>query len=224
MKKTAWPILSLALLAAALLATGCVSNPVTTLDVSWVAPQLPAEPAKKLLIISIAGNEFFQEAFQEQMAEKLKARGVNAVASRRYFTQYTEAERTRFMRSIEESDADYVLIARVTTTSEKVLEGRGMILGANGMPYADANNAYGAAVRYLNPSSYVPGADGSEKTVTAEASIFAASGKKLIWSARTRTTNAQSRIGADIAPQYVAALLEAMDKDKLFRRKPQGSR
>ena len=211
------PALIAALIA---LAAGCASRPVTTLDVSWVAPQLPTEPAKKLLILSIAGNEFFQEAFQAQMASELKARGVNAVASRRYFTRYTEAERQRFMRSIEESDADYVLIARVTTIGEKVLEGRGMILGADGMPYADANNAYGAAVRYLNPSSYVPGADGSEKTVTAEASIFAANGKKLIWSARTRTTNAQSQIGADIAPQYVAVILETMEKDKLFRKKP----
>ena len=220
MKKTVRSVVSTALLGAAALITGCASSPVTTLDVSWVAPQLPPGPPNKVLIISIAGNEFFQEAFQEQMAKALKARGVNAVASRRYFTRYTEAERARFMRSIEESGADYVMIARVTTVGEKVLEGRGMILGADGMPYADANNAYGAAVKYLNPSSYVPGADGSEKTVTAEASIFAANGKKLIWSARTRTTNAQSRIGADIAPQYVAVILEAMEKDKLFRKKP----
>jgi hypothetical protein len=149
---------------------------------------------------------------------------VNAVASGRYFTRYTDAERQRFMQSIEESGADYVLIARVTTTNVKVLEGRGMILGADGMPYADANNAYGAAVKYLNPSSYVPGADGSEKTVTGEASIFAANGKKLIWSARTRTTNVQSTVGQDIAPQYVAAVLDAMEKDKLFRRMPQTSR
>jgi len=224
MKNTFWSVLSATLLGAAVLMAGCASSPVTTLDVSWVAPQLPAEPAKKLLIISIAGNEFFQEAFQAQMAKELQARGVNAVASRRYFTRYTDAERERFMRSIEESDADYVMIARVTTTSDKVLEGRGMILGADGMPYADANNAYGAAVRYLNPSSYVPGADATEKTVTAEASIFAASGKKLIWSARTRTANAQSRIGADIAPQYVAVILQAMEKDKLFRQKGQTSR
>ena len=92
-----------------------------------------------------------------------------------------------------------------------------MILGVDGTPIADPNNAYGAAVRYLNPSSYVPGADGTEKTVTAEASIFAAKGKKLLWSARTRTTNVQSTIGTDIAPQYVAVILDAMKKDKLIK-------
>jgi len=55
------------------------------------------------------------------------------------------------------------------------------------------------------------------KTVTAEASIFAEKGGKLIWSARTRTTNAQAvKSGADAATQYIAVILEAMKKDKLF--------
>jgi len=217
MKKTICSVLSSALLGAALLGAGCVTRPVTTLDVSWVSPQLPPGPPNKLLIISVAGNEFFQEAFQDQMAKELKARGINAVASRRYFTRYTEAERERFMRSIEESDADYVLIARVTNTNARTLEGRGAILGVDGTPIADPNNAYGAAVRYLNPSSYVPGADGTEKTVTGEASIFAAKGKQLLWSARTHTTNVQSALGTDIAPQYVAVILDAMKKDKLIK-------
>ena len=54
------------------------------------------------------------------------------------------------------------------------------------------------------------------KTVTSEASIFAVKGEKLIWSARVRTTNAQSTTGADYAPQYVGVILEAMKKDKLL--------
>ena len=52
--------------------------------------------------------------------------------------------------------------------------------------------------------------------LTGESSIFAVKEKKLIWSARTRTTNAQSRIGADMAPQYITVILDTMKKDKLF--------
>jgi hypothetical protein len=204
------------LLVAAALAAGCATKPVTKLDVTWVAPQLPPEPPKQLLIISVAGDEFFQIAFQDQMAAELKARGVNAVASKRYFTRYTTAERERFKQSIEESGADFVLIARVTTTDDKALENRGTFIGSDGMPYATDADISGVAARYFNPSSYVAGTDGTETTVTAEASIFARNGKKLIWSARTRTTDAQSRLGSSIAPQYVEVLLEAMKKDKLF--------
>ena len=208
--------LSAALLGAAALVAGCSTTPVTTLEVSWVTPQLPQAPFKKLLIITVAREEFVQIAFQDQMAAELKARGVNAVASRRYFTRYTTAERERFKKSIDDSDADFVLLARVTNTNEKVLEDRGRIVGANGMPYADATGMYGAYARYAYPASYVPGADGSVKTVTAEASIFAVKGEQLIWSARTRTTNAQAATGEEAATQYVPVILEAMKKDKLL--------
>jgi hypothetical protein len=205
-----------ALLGAAALVAGCSTKPVTTLEASWVTPQLSQAPFKKLLIITVAGNEFVQIAFQDQMAAQLKARGVNAVASRRYFSRYTEAERARFKKSIDESDADFVLLARVTTTSDTALENRGSVIGLDGQPYGDASGIYGAYARYVYPSSYVAGADASMKTVTAEASIFEVKGEKLIWSARTRTTNAHSTTGADFAPQYIEVILDAMKKDKLL--------
>jgi hypothetical protein len=150
------------------------------------------------------------------MAAQLKARGVNAVASRRYFTRYTTAEEARFKKSIDDSGADFVLLARVTNTNTSVHEDRGRIVGANGMPYADATAISGAYARYFNPTSYVQGGDYSMKTVTAEASIFALDGEKLIWSARTRTTNAQAATGEEAATQYVPVILEAMKKDKLL--------
>ena len=216
MRNPAQSFLSAVLLGAAALAAGCSTAPVTTLEVSWVAPQLPPGPIKKLLIITVASEEFVQIAFQDQMAKELKARGVNAVASRRYFTRYTTAERERFRKSIDESGADFVLLARVTRTDSTTLENRGTIVGANGVPYADAYGVYGAYARSVYPASYVPGADASVKTVTAEASIFAAKGEKLIWSARTRTTNAHSAAGKDLASHYIPIILDAMKKDKLL--------
>lgn len=201
---------------AALLMAGCATQPVTTLEVSWVAPQLPPEPFKKLLIITVGSSEFAQVAFQGQMAAQLKARGVNAVASRRYFTRYTDAERARFKQSIDDSGADFVLLARATTTDTSTLEDRGTIVGSSGMPHQDASGIYGAYARAFYPGSYVQGADATVKNVTAEASIFAAKGEKLIWSARTRTTNTHSATGEDLASQYVPVIIEAMKKDKLL--------
>jgi hypothetical protein len=202
------------LLGAAALLAGCATTPETKLEVSWVAPQLPPAPFRKLLIITVASDEFVQAAFQDQMAAALQQRGVNAVASHRYFTVYTAAERERFKRSIEESDADYVLLARVTS-AESSADSRGTIVGAGGVPYADATGVYGAYALY--GGSYTRGADAQVMTVTAEASIFAEKGAKLIWSARTRTTNAQAiKSSSAAATQYIAVILEAMKKDKLF--------
>jgi hypothetical protein len=209
-------VLPAALLGAALLA-GCITSPVTSLEVSWVAPQLPPAPFRKLLIITVANDEFVQIAFQDQMAAELRARGVNAVASHRYFTRYTTAERGRFKQSIEESDADSVLLARVTASDTNVHENADMVIGANGVPYADATGVYGAYARYFAPGAYVAGGNYVINNVTAEASIFTGKGEKLVWSARTRTTNAQNvKSGAAAAKQYIVVILDAMKKDKLF--------
>ena len=207
--------LSSALLGALALAAGCSTQPVTTLEVSWVTPQLPEAPFKKLLIITVASEEFVQIAFQDQMAAQLKKRGVNAVASRRYFTRYTDAEKARFMQSIAESDADFVLLARVTNTDVGTLEHRGTIVGLNGLPYADANSVNGAYARAFT-GGMREGGDYSVKTVTAEASIYATKGEKLIWSARTKSTNAHRKTGEEGAALYIPVILEAMKKDKLF--------
>jgi hypothetical protein len=199
------------LLAAALVA-GCSTAPVTSLEVSWVAPQLPTVPFRKLLIITVASDEFVQIAFQDQMAAQLKERGVNAVASRRYFTRYTDAERARFRQSIEESDADFVLLARVTFTDAGTQHSADTVIGPNGVPYA--TGIYGVYGLYYAGSV---GGDYAVKNVTAEASIFAEKGEKLIWSARTKTTNAQNvKSGAAAATQYIAVILDAMKKDKLL--------
>jgi hypothetical protein len=217
MKKTVRSALSAALLGATALLTGCASKPETTLEVTWAAPELPpAKSFKKLLIISVAPSEFVQEAFQNQMAAELKKQGVNAVASRRYFTRYTDAERDRFMKTITDSDADHILLARVTTTEQKVYEDRGTIIGPGGVAYGDASSIQGAYARAFYPGSVVSGGDVAIKTVTSETSIFAAKGEKLIWSARVRTTNTQSATGAEYAPEYVGVILEAMKKDKLL--------
>ena len=197
----------------AVLLAGCISTPVTSLEVSWVAPQVPQ--FKKLLIITVASDEFVQIAFQDQMAAQLKERGVNAVASHRYFTRYTAAEKERFKQSIDESDADFVLLARVTKSDEGRTHGADSVIGTNGVPNAGATGIYVVYAGYY--PGYPQGGDFTVKTITAEASIFAEKGEKLVWSARTRTTNAQNvKSGADAATEYIAVILEAMKKDKVI--------
>lgn len=195
------------LLGVAALLQGCVTKPVTTLEMTWVSPQLPQEPFKKLLIISVARSEFVQIAFQDQLAAALKARGVNAVASKRYFSSGTEAEKARFRRTIDESGADYVLIAHVAGRDTKTREDRYMTVG-------DATGIYTAYDRYVSVAR--SSNDYSLETVITEVSIFSVQGEKLIWSARLRTANANVTTGEGFAPHYVAAVVEAMKKDKLL--------
>jgi hypothetical protein len=214
MRNAVRSVLSAALLGAAALVAGCATKPVTTLEMSWVSPQLPQAPFKKLLIITVAGEEMVQIAFQDQMAAALKARGVNAVASKRYFSRYTEAEKARFRQSIEGSDADFVLIARVVNTDLSSREDQRMTFG-------DATGLYTAYERYASVA--ISSGDYSVKTVTTEASIFAVHKAKLIWSAKVGRLTPTRPPPENFAPQYIAAILEAMKKDKVPDAPPTSS-
>jgi hypothetical protein len=216
MRSVVRSIISAATLSAAALAAGCATSPETKVEVSWVSPQLSQTPMKKLLIITVANSEFVQAAFQDQMAAQLKARGINAVASHRYFSRYTDAEKARFKQSIDDSDADSVMLARVTNTAEASSQDRGTIIGPAGVPFAGATGVYGAFGLYVYPASYGGRPDGSMRTVTAETSIFALKGEKLVWSARTRSTNVNATTGEHFAPGYIEVILEAMKKDKVL--------
>jgi hypothetical protein len=195
------------LLGAAALLHGCATKPVTTLEMTWVTPQLPQEPFKRLLIISVARSEFVQIAVQDQLADALKARGMNAVASKRYFSSGTDAEKARFRQSIDDSGADYVLIAHVTGRDTKTRDDRYMTIG-------DATGIYTAYDRYVSVAR--SSSDYSLETVTTEVSIFSVQGEKLLWSARLRTANPSATTGEDFAPHYVAIIVDAMKKDKLL--------
>jgi hypothetical protein len=195
------------LLGVAALLAGCATKPRTNLEMTWVSPQLPPAPFKKLLIITVSAEEMVQIAFQDQMAAALKARGVNAVASKRYFTRYTEAEKARFKQSIDDSGADFVLLARVTRTERSDRED-------NVMTFGDATGLYTAYDRYVSVAR--SGGDYSVKTVTTEASIFQVQSEKMIWSARTRTANANVTTAENFAPQYIDVIIDAMKKDKLL--------
>ena len=199
--------LIIAALGAAALLQGCSTQPVTKLEMSWVNPQLPKEPFKKLLIISVAREDFVQIAFQDQMAAALQARGVNAVASRRYFTSGTDAAKARFKQTIDESGADFVLIAHVRGRDTKTRDDQFMTFG-------DATGIYTAYDRYVSVARSAN--DYSSETVTTEVAIFRVEGQQRIWAARTRTDNPRSTSGEEFAPRYIEVILEAMKKDKLF--------
>ena len=185
------------MLVAVLLVAACAIRDKTTLDASWVSPQRPAAGLGKVMIITVSGNEFVQAEVQDQLAAKLQARGVNAVASHRYFTNYAEAERQRFRSTVESSDADTVLVARVTTTDTETRDQQNFTL-------------------YMYPTQISTSPDYTLTTFVTQVSLFDRKTEKLIWSARTRTANAGTGDRDAAVAQYVGVVINAMVKDKVI--------
>src|SRR5262245_18906468 len=202
--------------AAALSIAACSTTARTSLDKSWVDPKFAGTKFKKVLILSIASDEFAQSYFQADMAAALRQRGVNAVASERYFTHPSPEEDARFRRTIEQSDADEVLLARVVGVDEKTTVTGGYLTGPAGVPVAQVYGLGNVVASTWAPTRYVRPQDYTQSTVLVETVHYETKGKRAVWSAQTSTTNAQS---GDLKPaiaQFVGVLVGAMDRDGLF--------
>lgn len=207
---------TLAALALATLAAGCATTATTRLDASWKAPGASAKSFREVLIITVSPDEFVQRDFQQTMARELKARGINAVASGAYFTRYTAAERQRFDRTIAESRADAVLLARVMATDEKIVTTAGQLVNFNGVPYQQVTGIWNVAAATMDPTQYVPPNDYDKVTVHAEAAIFQRPGEKLLWTARARIDNAQDGDIRRTVDDFVRVIMNAGASEGMF--------
>jgi hypothetical protein len=203
-------------LLAALSISGCAATARTSLDQSWVDPKLAGTKFRKVLILTIAGDEFAQAYFQEDMAAALRKRGVNAAASEQYFSHASPAEDARFKRAVEQSDADGVLLARVVGVDEKSGVTGGYLLGPGGVPVAPAYGLGGVVASVYAPTHYVRPSDYTTTTVLVETVLYETKGKRAVWSAQTSTKNAQSGDLKPAVAQFVGVLVGAMDRDGLF--------
>lgn len=182
----------------AVLALGaCAIQDRTSLDASWSAPDRPAKHFKKVLIITVARDEFVQTELQDMLAKRLQAEGMNAVASHRYFTRYVPEEKERFREAIESSDADAVFVLRAT--------------------FADTESRTSADYPiYTYPTNVRTAPDYTLTELGSEATLFERKGQKRVWSARLLTENAGTGDRERAINQYIDVLVAAMQKDKVF--------
>jgi hypothetical protein len=213
----ATPFVRAAIIAlAALLVAGCAMTARSSLDASWIDPTAKGKKFKKVLILSVAHDEFAQQYFQQDMATAMRARGMNAIASERFFTHKSPSEQARFMRAVESSDADAVLLARVIGVDQKTGTTPGMLTGAGGAPVGEMTGIGNAVAATFAPTMYVRPSDYTLTTVIVETVLFELKSRRAVWSARTNTANADS---GDLKPaiaQFVSVLVGAMERDGLF--------
>jgi len=207
---------AVALVLAAFAIAGCAGSARTSLETSWVNPKFQGAKFKKVLILSVAADEFAQQYFQDDMAAALTKRGMTAVASERFFTHLSPAEETRFKQAVAQSGADAVLLARVVGVDEKTTTRPAMLTTASGVPVAYAWGIDAAFTQAFAPTRYVAPTDYSTTTVLVETLLYEMQGRTPVWSAQTRTTNADKGDLQPAVAQFVSVLVGAMARDGLF--------
>ena len=205
---------SLAAPAAAVLA-GCMSAR-TSLDASWIDPQYRHAKFRKVLVLSVASDEFAQQYFQQDIAAALRARGMNAVASERFFTHRSQSEYARFMRAIETSGADAVLLGRVIGVDQKTGTIPGMLTGPAGTPVTETVGLENAVAATFAPTMYVRPSDYTLTTVLVETVLYDLATRRAVWAARTQTDNADQGDLKPAVARFVGVLVQAMERDGLL--------
>ena len=207
--------LASALLAAAL--GGCTTAPRTSLQADWANPQLAGAKFTKIVIVTVSPLEFGQKSFQDQLAARLQAAGVNAVASHRYFSSTGPAQKDALRKIITDSRADGVIFARAVNT-ETLNQQQADVAG--GVPLAMAGGLYnvwtgmGVAVAGVG---YVAAPSVYERTdTTTDVFLFEVKGETLVWSARTRTTNSDEGNLSPVVAQIVNVVVETMRRDRVI--------
>ena len=167
-------------------------------------------------MLSVASDEFAQQYFQEDIAAAMRARGMNAVASERFFTHKSKSELARFMRAVESSGADAVLLGRVIGVDQKTGTIPGMLTGPAGTPLEETVGLENAVAASFAPTMYVRPSDYTLTTVLVETVLFDLKTRRAVWTARTQTANADQGDLKPAVAQFVGVLVQAMERNGLF--------
>jgi hypothetical protein len=196
---------------------GCATAPRSSLQANWANPQLAGTKFSKVIIVTVSDLEFGQKIFQDELAARLQAAGVNAVPSHRYFSSTGPAQRDALRRIIADSKADGVIFARSVNT-ETVKQQQADIAG--GVPLATTMGLYdvwtgmGVGVAGVGwvaaPSAVV------STSTTTDVYFFEVKGEKLVWSARVNTANSDQGNLTPAVTGVVNVVADTMKRDRVF--------
>jgi hypothetical protein len=164
-----------------------------------------------LFVIGVAKEEKTRRSFENKFVEKLKAAGVQAVASSSVMPSDQQIEKAAILAAIEKLDIDAVLVTRLVSLTEEEI--RSPSTSESGSPddyqgryYSDYSTAYGYTHQ---PSDYT-----TSLRVGLETKLYDAGTEKLIWSATSKTANPKSKI--KLFDSVIEALVRDLKRNKLL--------
>lgn len=181
--------------AAALLLAACVS---TTLRDAWSDPSYTGPPFRKLLVLGVSNNISERRIFEDVMSRRLAAAGVEAIPAYRFLADGAKAAEPALDAAVRASGADGLLMSRVRAIDRRTSVTTSMAPGP----------AFGWYGVY---SAWYPVTDVRQYDIAlVETSLFAADGKRVVWSGMTETYEPTS-VASD-APGFAGVIVRALQQ------------
>jgi len=160
----------------------------------------------KVVVIGIFKEPDTRKIFEDEFADRLRARGVDATASRKIVSDAELPDKDVVIGKIRKFGADTVLVTRVMDmeTVKNYVPGQ-----AYAVP--TYYSYYGAYYSY----SYRPGYTETEGFAYLETNLYGIGDEKLIWSGRSKTKLSATRY--ELIQAYVKTMIDGLSEAKLIR-------
>jgi len=160
----------------------------------------------KVVVIGIFKEPDTRKIFEDEFADRLRARGVDATASRRIITDAELPDKDVVIGKIRKFGADTVLVTRVMDmeTVKNYVPGQAYAIPTY-------YSYYGAYYSY----SYRPGYTETEGFAYLETNLYGLGDEKLIWSGRSKTKLSATRY--ELIQAFVKTMLDGLSEARLIR-------
>jgi len=161
---------------------------------------------KKVVVVGIFKEPDTRKIFEDEFADRLRARGVDATASHKIISEAELPDKDVGIGKIRKSGADTVLVTRVMDmeTVKNYVPGQSYAVPTY-------YSYYGAYYSY----SYRPGYTETEGFAYLETNLYNVGDEKLVWSGRSTTKLTETRY--ELIQAFVKTMLDGLAEAKLIR-------
>ncbi len=170
-----------------------------------------------IMVVGLSSNVVAQSNVEVKMAEILNARGVNAKGSGTVFNpemKLTDEMKKTVANKLQEQGFDGLLTVALVSVDEKTH----YVPGTTYAPYSYAGYGnYWGYYGYYAPQVYSSGYYTSDKVYTVEANLYDVATEKLVWAARSETTDPSSL--DRFSEEYSETVVYQLNKDGMLGKK-----
>jgi len=165
---------------------------------------------RKVVVIGIFEEPDTRKIFEDEFADRLRARGVDATASHKVFSGAELPDKDVVIGTLKKLGADGVFVARVV---DMELEKNYVPGQAYGYAMPSYYGSYGAYYSYSY--SYRPAYTETKGSLYMETNLYGPDDEKLIWSGRSKTKLSATRY--ELIQAFVKTMLDGLSEAKIIR-------
>jgi hypothetical protein len=160
----------------------------------------------KVVVVGIFKEPDTRKIFEDEFADRLKARGLDATASHKIVSDAELPDKDVVIGKIRNLGADAVLVTRVMDMEKEKIHVPGQAFIVPNY-YSD----YGPYYTYISRPGYTV----QEGHATTETNLYGLGDEKLVWSGRAKTKFSATRY--ELIQAFVKSMIDGLSDAKLIR-------